>query len=137
MKSSLVAILLMQFAALAFAQSTQSVQTSVTGSASASAAAFSCGGVGEEDQRRMKAEAGQHDLLVTFSTVGGAYIADVEIEIASGGKVVVQGRCGGPLMLVDLSPKGSYEIRATAHGKTQRKLVSVGGKKPTSVSFAW
>jgi len=106
-----------------------------TGSADAQAATFRCGGVGEDDQKRMKAEAAQHGVLVTFSTTDGAYVADVGVEIRQGGKSVLQGRCNGPLMLVDL-PQGSYEIAATAQGRTQRKTLTVGGK-PAAVGFSW
>jgi hypothetical protein len=134
MKNLMIAALLLQLAGFATAQS---VQAQATGSASANAAAFSCGGVGQEDQARMKAEAARHDLLVTFSAAGGAYLADIDVEISHGGKVVLQGRCGGPLMLVDLAPKGSYEIRATSGGKTQRKSINVVAGKPANVSFVW
>lgn len=133
MKRWMLAALLLHSATVALAQS---AQATATGSATANAAAFRCGGVGEDEQRQMKAEAARHDLMVTFSTVSGAYMADVDIEILSAGKPVLAGRCSGPLMLVDLSPKGSYEFRATANGRTQRKLVSVGGK-PSSISFTW
>jgi hypothetical protein len=106
------------------------------GQATASAATFRCGGVGEEDQQRIKAEAGRHDLLVTFAAAGGAYMADVDVQIRRGTQVVLQGRCNGPLMLVDLAPKGTYEISATAEGKTQRQQVTVGGK-PASIVMRW
>jgi hypothetical protein len=134
MKKLLTAALLLQAAGFAAAQS---VQAQASGSATATAATFSCGGVGQEDQARMKAEAPRHDLFVTFSAAGGAYLADIDIEISQGANVVLQGRCGGPLMLVDLAPKGSYEIRATSGGKTQRKTVNVGSGKPVNLSFVW
>jgi len=121
-------------AANALAQ-TPATATGSTGSADAQAASFRCGGVGDDDQKRMKAEAAQHGVLVTFSTTDGAYVADVGVEITRGGKSVLQGRCNGPLMLVDL-PQGSYEIAATAQGRTQRKTVTVGGK-PSAVGFSW
>jgi hypothetical protein len=107
-----------------------------TGSADAQAPAFRCGGVGQEEQRQMKAEAGKHPLFVTFATAGGPYIADVDVEIRRAGKVVLQGHCGGPLMLVDLSSRGTYEIVATAQGNTQRKKVTLGAR-PVSVTMIW
>ena len=133
-KNLLIAALLLQLAGFAIAQS---AQATASGAASANAGSFTCGGVGSEDQARIKAEAARHDVLVTFSTVGGAYVADVDVEIGQGGKVVLQGRCNGPLMLVDLAPKGSYEIRATSNGRTQRKTVNVGATRPANVSFVW
>jgi hypothetical protein len=98
---------------------------------------FTCGGVGVGEQDRMKAEASQHDLMLIFSSPTGAYVADVDVRIADAqGRVVVQGRCGGPLMLADLGGKGSYEVTATFEGRTQRKKVSVGAK-PARLSFVW
>jgi hypothetical protein len=133
MKRGLSFALLALFTAGAFAQA---AQPSASGSASASAAAFLCGGVGQEDQVRMKAEAPRHDLLLTFATTAGAYLADIDVEIRSGDRLVLQGRCDGPLMLVDLPADGSYEVRASVNGRDQRKTVRIGGG-PASATFTW
>lgn len=127
---------LAQSAPQAAATSSGSASASATGTATATAAAFRCGGVGQEDQERMKADAARHDLMLTFATSTGAYLADVDVEISSGDKVVLQGRCNGPLMLVDLPADGSYQVRASVNGKDQRKAVSIGGKPATAV-FVW
>jgi hypothetical protein len=134
--SWLACALLAQLATGALAQSSSSGTATSTGSAGAQAAAFRCGGVGQDEQDRMKAEAARHALMLTFATTDGAYVADVDVEIRKGGKVVLQGHCNGPLMLVDLAPAGSYEISATSQGKTQRKAVSIGAK-PASSTFTW
>src|SRR3954469_3672083 len=102
----LACVLAAQVATGALAQSSSSGAATATGTAGASAAAFRCGGVGQEDQDRMKADAAKHPLMLTFASEGGAYLADVDVEISRGGKVVLQGRCSGPLMLVDLAPAG-------------------------------
>ena len=74
---------------------------------------FTCGGVGVGEQDRMKAEASQHDLMLIFSSPTGAYVADVDVRIADAqGRVVVQGRCGGPLMLADLGGNAGHGISA-------------------------
>jgi hypothetical protein len=111
----------------AFAQSTP---------APAAAAAFRCGGVGNEDQQRIKGEAAQHDMLLTFATSNGAYLADIDFEISKGGQPVLRGRCDGPLMLVDVGGSGSYEVRASSNGREQRKTVTLG-KKPATAVFTW
>jgi len=134
--SWLACALVAQLATGALAQSSSSATATSTGSAGVQAGAFRCGGVGQEDQDRMKAEAARHDLMLTFATADGAYVADVDVEIRRGGKVVLQGHCNGPLMLVDLAPAGSYEISATAQGKTEHKTVNVGAK-PASTTFTW
>ena len=64
--------------------------------AGAQAAAFQCGGVGVGEQDRMKADAANHALMLTFATPGGAYVADVDVEIRRGAQVVLRGHCGGP-----------------------------------------
>lgn len=120
-------------AAGAFAQ-----QAGAPQAAAATAAAYRCGGVGHADQERMKSEAAGHDLLLTFATVSGAYLADVEVEIRSGDRLVLQARCEGPLMLVDLPADGSYEVLARApRGGEQRKTVRIGGTQPARATFAW
>ena len=104
--------------------------------AQSTAGTFVCGGVGTGDQERMKADAPNHSLMLTFATSGGAYVADVDVQVQRGGKTVLQGHCGGPIMLADLAPAGSYEVTATSQGRSQKKTETVGGK-PARVTFTW
>ena len=98
---------------------------------------FRCGGIGQAEQQQFKDEAAQHDALVTFAVTTGAYAGEVDVRITDGGgKVVLEGRCGGPLMLLDL-PKGNYQMTAAYEGKPQRKALTVGGAKPTRTTFTW
>jgi hypothetical protein len=98
---------------------------------------FRCGGIGQAEQQQFKDEAAQHDALVTFAVTTGAYAGEVDVRITDGGgKVVLEGRCGGPLMLLDL-PKGNYQMTAAYEGKAQRKALAVGGAKPTRTTFTW
>lgn len=100
-------------------------------------AAYRCGGVGNEDQQSMKAAAASHDLLVTFALGTGAYVSNVDVRITSGsGAPVLQVRCGGPLMLVDLPQAGTYQVEASFEGKSQRKSVTVG-EPSKSLVFTW
>ena len=95
MKRLIIILALCHGAGMALAQSAPQAAATSSGSASASAtgtataAAFRCGGVGQEDQERMKADAARHDLMLTFATSTGAYLADVDVEISSGDKVVL------------------------------------------------
>lgn len=98
---------------------------------------FRCGGVGQGEQDRFKAEAPQHDALLTFAVSTGAYLADVDVRVTdSKGAVVAEGKCGGPLMLLDLPGKGSYTVAATAQGKTQSKTLAIG-QRPARAVFTW
>jgi hypothetical protein len=135
MKKLAVPVLLSLFA-LAAAQAQNAPTAAGSAQSGAGSPGFRCGGVGNEDQQRMKAEAGQHDLMLTFATASGAYQADVDVEITSGGKVVLQGRCNGPLMLADLGGKGTYQVKAVSNGRELRKSVTLAGK-PTRVTFTW
>ena len=132
MKNAILAVALALGTGTVLAQAA----ATATGSATAKASAVRCGGVGDEDQKSLKAEAAQHGLLVTFASTSGAYVADVDYEVRRDGKVVLQGRCAGPLMLLDLAPAGRYEIAATSQGSTQRQTVTTGGK-PAGITFRW
>lgn len=108
-------------------------------SAVASAQSFSCGGVGQDEQQRMKAEAGSHDLMLTFATSSGAYMADVTVRIQNGrGATVLDARCDGPILLADLPGPGTYRVTASAAGASKQRSVTVGrGKRPASATFVW
>ncbi|MCG2591525.1 carboxypeptidase regulatory-like domain-containing protein [Ramlibacter sp. XY19] len=103
----------------------------------AQAQTFRCGGIGTAEQDQFKAEASQHDALLTFALSTGAYVSDVDVTVTDGrGKTVVQGRCGGPLMLLDLPGKGTYRVNASYEGKAQSKSLSLGAK-PARAVFTW
>lgn len=103
----------------------------------AQAQTFRCGGIGKAEQDQFKAEAAQHDALLTFAVSTGAYVGDVDVRVTDkAGKVVVQGHCGGPLMLLDLPGKGTYRVNATYEGKAQSKSLAVNAK-PARATFTW
>lgn len=129
MKRMLIALFLCQAAAAVLAQSSHSD--------AASGATWRCGGIGDGSQQQIKSEAPGHDLMLTFATPDGAYLADVDVRVRHGAAVVLQAHCGGPLMLVDVGHQGTYQIDATSNGRTQHKAVTVGSRKPTELSFVW
>ena len=128
MKAILLGFALAQACAFAPAQS--------AAPAPAAAANYRCGGIGVDEQEQMKADAPKHDLMLSFATPRGAYVADVDVEISKGKTSVVRAHCNGPLMLVDLSGKGAYEVTAKANGQTLRKTVTLAGK-PATLAFTW
>jgi hypothetical protein len=105
----------------------------------ASAQAFTCGGVGVDEQQRMKAQASGHDLMLTFATSNGSYMADVEVRIRDArGATVLDASCDGPIMLADLPGPGTYRVTASAAGASKQRSVNVGrGKRPASATFVW
>jgi hypothetical protein len=109
----------------------------VSRTAAPSAASFICGGVGQMEQDWFKQQASRHDALLTFATRTGAYIADVDVKVrAKDGMVLAEGRCGGPLMLLDLKNPGTYRIEATFENERQIRNVHIG-QQPKRLSFLW
>lgn len=102
-------------------------------------APFVCGGVAQDGQQAMEARAPGHDVMLTFAAAGGAYLADVDVQIRDArGGIVLQARCDGPMMLVDLPRAGNYEIAATSGGHTLRRSAQLGGSgKPQRLTFHW
>jgi hypothetical protein len=105
--------------------------------AQAADAAYMCGGVGQADQERMKAQIADHDAFLTFAQQGGAYLADVDVRVVdSRGSEVLRGRCDGPLMLLDLPAAGKYRVIATVDGEQRDKTINVGRGTARAV-FVW
>ena len=131
LKRFVIGALLCQAGLLAWAQGTAS------GRPDRVPAGFTCGGVGQGEQDRIKREAASHHALVTFSSTSGAYVAGVEVKVTGhDGKVAVQGTCEGPLMLLDVPAPGRYRIDAAYGGKQQHKDVQLG-TGAAKVSFTW
>jgi hypothetical protein len=130
-KRCVIGALLCQAGLLAWAQGTAS------GRPDRAPAGFTCGGVGQGEQDRIKSEAAAHHALVTFASASGAYVAGVEVKVTShDGKVVLQGMCEGPLMLLDVPAAGRYRIDAAYGGRQQHKEVQLG-TGTAKVSFTW
>jgi hypothetical protein len=87
---------------------------------------YVCGGVGEQEAARMKNMAGDYDMMLTFATRKGAYLADVNVDIKeSKGRAELQAMCGGPIMLVDVPHTGTYQVHAEAGGYTLNQTARV------------
>lgn len=110
-----------------------------TALAQAAASAPLCGGIGQADQERMKAAASSHDLMLTFATTAGSYLADIDVKVrSSSGAVVVDSRCDGPIMLANVSGAGKYRVTATSQGVVREKTVTVArGKRPARATLVW
>jgi len=105
--------------------------------AAPSASSYQCGGVGQSEQVRFKAEAHHHDALVTFATRAGAYVADVDFRLTRpNGVLVLQGTCDGPLLLFDVPDAGPYRLEAEFDGHSQSKTIHLG-PKTSRLSFLW
>ena len=91
--------------------------------------AYLCGGIGDGEAEKIKARASKYDLMMTFAASNGAYLADVDVDIANArGESVFNATCDGPIMLVDLPKGGKYTVRAQAEGKTVTKSANVSDR---------
>lgn len=98
---------------------------------------YLCGGVGEEESSYMKQQAKGYDLMLTFATRSGAYLADIDVDIRdAGGNTVLQLACDSPILLVDLPQGGTYKVRAETAGYTLNKSVRVAGGRKQSPKVA-
>ena len=100
---------------------------------------YVCGGVGEEQASYMKQAKGDYDLMLTFATRTGEYLADVDVAIKDAkGKPVLNTKCGAPILLVNLPRSGVYRVQAQAEDYSLRKTVKVKAKGHTnSVVMSW
>lgn len=90
---------------------------------------YMCGGVGEEETAKMKQAARAYDMMLTFATRRGAYLADVNVNIQDArGESALQTTCDAPIMLINVPKSGTYRIRAEAGGYTLNKTAHVKTK---------
>jgi hypothetical protein len=100
---------------------------------------YLCGGVGEDEVQAMKQAASDYKLMLTFAAVNGAYLADVNVDIADArGRSVLQAKCDAPIMLVDFEQGGNYRVRAEANGHMLTRSAKVrSGGRVQSIAMAW
>lgn len=86
------------------------------------------GGIGVEESRAMKAEAGRHPLSLTFvSRIDGrdSYSAPEQVTILKAdGAPVLDLKPDGPFLLVDLPP-GKYRISAGSAQRSRTQTVEI------------
>lgn len=84
---------------------------------------YVCGGVAEDEQQALNAEARNYNLSLLF-TQGprGEYLADVDVQLTRHGKEVASFRADGPRCLIK-APPASYNVVATYQGTTKRATV--------------
>jgi hypothetical protein len=99
--------------------------------------AFVTGGIGRDKVEAFRAAASDYNLRATFSETGGAFIANVGVELRDAqGKTLVTTRTQGPFFFAKVPP-GTYEMVATYGDQTARRqlVVNAGGAATTDVSF--
>jgi hypothetical protein len=135
MKQVALSLAFTTVATLAFAQSApEPVAPAVRGAA----ASYICGGIGQPEAEAIKAQAAGHDLMLTFATATGAYLADVQVSIADArGHVVLDGVCDGPIMLVDLPSAGTWRVSAQVDGLARQLTVKTSRGHAARATMVW
>ncbi|HJV53557.1 MAG TPA: hypothetical protein VJ652_18970 [Noviherbaspirillum sp.] len=104
---------------------------------------YLCGGVGADEASYMKQQASGYDLMLTFAARNGAYLANVDVGIQDAkGNKVLQAKCDGPMLLVDLPKSGTYRIHADANGYRLDRTAKVTARhqknsRVASVVMSW
>lgn len=101
---------------------------------------YLCGGIGETEASYMQRQASNYDMMVSFASQGGAYLADVDVDISGPQGSLAQIACDGPLLLVDVPRSGTYRILAEAGGFEQTRTVRVNAGRTqaaANVHMTW
>lgn len=99
---------------------------------------YLCGGIGLDESTYMKRTAKKYDLMSTFASRSGSYLADVNINISDkSGKATLQTTCSAPILLIRFPRTGTYRIRAEVGGDVQTKVVVQEKRGTQSVVFVW
>jgi hypothetical protein len=95
------------------------------------------GGIGKEQSEAMKVAGQDYDLMLTFATDGGRYLADIEVQIEDmNGNTLLNTVSEGPLFLAVL-PVDRYKITAVAQGTSHARIVDIDGERHTKAVFQW
>ncbi|EAP70644.1 Hypothetical Protein RRSL_00137 [Ralstonia solanacearum UW551] len=96
---------------------------------------YVCGGVAQDEQDALNAEARHYNLSLLF-TQGprGEYLADVDVQLTRHGKEIASFRADGPRCLIK-APPASYNVIATYEGATKRATVQTG--RTRNVQLRW
>ena len=98
---------------------------------------YVAGGIGKEQAEAMKVAAHDYDLMLTFATDGGKYLADIDLQIEDmNGNTLLNTVSKGPLFLANL-PVGRYKITASAQGTSHTTIVDIGREHPAKAVFQW
>lgn len=93
------------------------------------------GGVGREEQERIKAAEANYPVKVTFAAEGGAFLSDIQVDVKDGeGKDILSLITDGPVLLMDLQP-GTYTLTASNGTEAKEHTFSLKKKLAFAVRF--
>jgi hypothetical protein len=101
---------------------------------------YLCGGVGDSSAAQMKTKARDYNLILTFATRDGHFLADVSVKImpitTKVGQAILDIQCDAPMLLVNLPRGASYHVVAATGGITEQQTVRLaanGAQKRASL----
>jgi hypothetical protein len=98
-----------------------------------------CGGIGLDESSRMKQDARNYAMMLSFSARDGSYLADVKVRVVdSHGKPVLDTTCDGPILLLNPPGAGTYRITAQSGGTTVTRTAAIAsGQHGKSIAMVW
>jgi hypothetical protein len=96
------------------------------------------GGIGEDEQQALQAEAANYNLRLSFAEkVSGAYLSDVKVTIRNAADAIVLSAVSeGPWFFVRLAP-GRYRITVEADGQPQIRTITLTPGQSMKQNFYW
>lgn len=93
-----------------------------------------CTGIGEHQQNNPRWDS--YPAKIVVAGRDGQYLADEHVRISRHGRTVLATRCGGPMLLADLSP-GRYRVTAHIDGRSSSAALHVSrrGQHRVVLSF--
>ena len=127
--------------ALALALALSVTSSALAEPASANGITYQSGGIGEEEQEKLRAEASRFNLYMTFAEkISGAYLSDITVTIQSStGTPVLTATSEGPWFFAQL-PEGRYRVTAGlagAAGQEQTRVLQISRGKTEKLHFYW
>ncbi|MDB5824607.1 MAG: putative exported protein [Herminiimonas sp.] len=116
-----------------------SEQTASARPQSANGVRWVCGGIGLDESARMKQDAKNYALMLSFSARDGSYLADVKVRVVDArGRPVLETSCDGPILLLDPPGAGTYRITARSGGTTLTRSATISaGQHGKSIAMVW
>jgi hypothetical protein len=96
------------------------------------------GGVGADERLALEERAKAFNVKLVFADADGAYVANVQLEIADGkGEAILSTTTTGPWFYIQLPP-GIYNVKATFGGQSKEiKKLLVSNDRITHQVFVW
>ena len=123
--------------ALAAAAGAQTSAPSLPAPVQEGGVSYISGGFGQDQSGAFKAAIPSHSVTLVFSEAGGAYLADIPVQLESAdGAHKVEMMAVGPYVLLDL-PDGKYTAHAIHADRKISKNFTVAGNKGQRIGFTW